>query len=75
MQMAQGFGIIALVFWVIFMFGSVAAGVFFIIAAWKAMRAHDANVNKKVNHCADEKMSHFCSFKSEPSCSQLVSNS
>jgi len=42
MQMAQGFSIIALVFWVIFILGSIAAGVFFIIAAWKAMRAHES---------------------------------
>ena len=42
MQMAQGFSIVLMVIWLIFLFGSIAAAVFFIIAAWRAMKAHEA---------------------------------
>ncbi len=42
MQTAQGFGMVFFAFWVIIMLGSIAAGVFFILAAWKAMRAHES---------------------------------
>lgn len=42
MQMAQGFGIVMFIFWLIMVLGGMAAGVFFIVAAWKAMRAHES---------------------------------
>lgn len=44
MDMAQGFGfgILMLLIYVVLIFGSMAAAVFFIIAAWRAMRAHES---------------------------------
>lgn len=43
-MMAQGFGfgILMLIIYVVLIFGSIAAAVFFIIAAWRAMRAHES---------------------------------
>ena len=40
--MYQGFGAAFIVFWVISMIGGIIAGVFFILAVWKAMRAHES---------------------------------
>lgn len=42
MMMAQGFSIVLLIFYMVLIFGSIAAAVFFIIAAWRAMRAHES---------------------------------
>lgn len=43
LMMAQGlFGILMLMIYVVLIFGSIAAVVFFILAAWKAMRAHES---------------------------------
>lgn len=42
MMMTQGFGIAMLVLYMVLIFGSIAAAVFFILAAWRAMRAHES---------------------------------
>lgn len=42
MMMAQGFSILLLIFYMVLIFGSIAAVVFFILAAWRAMKAHES---------------------------------
>ena len=42
MAMAQGFDIALLLFYIILILGSLAAAVFFIIAIWRTMKAHES---------------------------------
>jgi cell division septal protein FtsQ len=42
MMMAQGFSILLLIFYMVLIFGCMAAVVFFILAAWRVMKAHES---------------------------------